>query len=145
MKYLKKFNESNSNKVEDVKKFCNENLAYLIDAGFYLMYSTSSSFIDKQKGILPKQCSISLHKHSGFMKWDEIVDDFVPFLQILNNKYELVKLEPTSKRDKYSKKCSFIFNDYNYLYRYSLDDLINDRTSGISHKDLDYITFSIKI
>ncbi len=107
MKYLKKFNESNSNKVEEIKKFCNENLAYLIDAGFYLMYSTSSSFGDKQKGILPEKCSISLHKHSGFMKWDEIADDFIPFLQILNNKYELTKLEPTSNRDKFSKKCSF--------------------------------------
>lgn len=43
MKYLKKFNESNSDKVEEIKKFCEDNLAYLIDAGFSLKYADYSS------------------------------------------------------------------------------------------------------
>ena len=147
MKYLKKFNESksNSDKMREVKEFCNNNLAYLIDEGYYLMYSTVSSFEEFNNSESSTKCGISLWKYSGFMKWSEISDDFIPFLEVLDDKYGLVKLEPTSKRDKYSKKCSVIFNDFKQSYRYSLNDLIDDRTSGISDKKLNYIGFSVKI
>jgi hypothetical protein len=169
MKYLKKFNESNFDPTilswaeknldmipindnqykmckleydsEKIKEFCEDNLAYLKDSGFYLTYSSGSKFGDSNFPVF----SVYLRKHSGFFKWGEIVDDFVPFLQILSDRYKLLKLEPTSKRDKHSKKCSIIFNDYHYAYRYSLDDLVNDRTSGISDKKLDSITFSVEI
>ena len=111
MKYLKKFNESNSNKVEEIKKFCNENLAYLLDVGFELRcYENIFTFKTVEYPL-----TIHLSKRTnGIFKWSEIVDDFVPFLQILNSKYELIKLAPTSKRDKFSKKCSIIFHDYGF-------------------------------
>jgi hypothetical protein len=144
MIYLKKINESNSDKIDEVRQFCKDNLAYLIDEGYYLLYSTVSSF-EEFKNDKSVKCGISLHKYSGFMRWDEVSSDFIPFLQVLDDKYGLVKLEPTSKRDKYSKKCSVIFNDYKQSYRYSLNDLIDDRTNGISDKKLEYIGFSIKI
>jgi hypothetical protein len=50
MKYIKEFNESyisdslkerkkiHQRKVDDIKRFCNENLAYLIDSGFSIRY-----------------------------------------------------------------------------------------------------------
>jgi hypothetical protein len=37
-----------------------------------------------------------------------------------------------------------MFHD-NFTYRYTLDDLINDRTDGISDKKLEDIEFSVKI
>lgn len=142
MKYLKKFNESKSDKAEEIKKFCEENLAYLLDVGFELGYY-ENIFTFKT---VEYPLTIHLSKrNSGIFKWSEIVDDFVPFLQILNSKYELIKLAPTSKRDKHSRKCTIIFHDYDYAYRYSLEDIINDRTDGISDKRLRYIEFSIKI
>ena len=133
MKYLKKFNESNSFKKE-IENFCEENLAYLIDAGFLLSYTGTD------------RINIILYSHiKETFKWSDIVDDFVPFLQILNKKYELINLTPTSIRDKHSKKCTIKIHDIRGVYRYTLDDLINDRTDGISGLKLDYIEFSIKI
>lgn len=141
MKYLKKFNESNSDREEEIKKFCEENLAYLIDAGFNLRYRDYPDYeIADHENI---ELTIDLVKDTTF-KWDEIVNDFVPFLQILDDKYGLVKLKPTSKRDKYSKKCSIVFNESNFVYRYTLDDLVNDRTDGISEKNLQFVEFSVK-
>jgi len=141
MKYLKKFNESNSDREEEIKKFCEENLAYLIDAGFNLRYRDYPDYeIADHENI---ELTIDLVKDTTF-KWNEIVNDFVPFLQILDDKYGLVKLKPTSKRDKYSKKCSIVFNESNFVYRYTLDDLVNDRTDGISEKNLQFVEFSVK-
>jgi len=141
MKYLKKFNESNSDREEEIKKFCEENLAYLIDAGFNLRYRDYPDYeIADHENI---ELTIDLVKDTTF-KWGEIVNDFVPFLQILDDKYGLVKLKPTSKRDKYSKKCSIVFNESNFVYRYTLDDLVNDRTDGISEKNLQFVEFSVK-
>lgn len=141
MKYLKKFNESNSDREEEIKKFCEENLAYLIDAGFNLRYRDYPDYeIADHENI---ELTIDLVKDTAF-KWGEIVNDFVPFLQILDDKYGLVKLKPTSKRDKYSKKCSIVFNESNFVYRYTLDDLVNDRTDGISEKNLQFVEFSVK-
>ena len=155
MKYLKKFNESNSDKVEEIKKFCEDNLAYLIDAGFSLKYADYSSDdnrdllnIDYQSiGLnvfLVRNSTNVFTNHFSAFNWDEVVNDFVPFLQMLDDKYGLIKLKPTSSRDKYSKKCSIMFHD-NFTYRYTLDDLINDRTDGISDKKLEDIEFSVKI
>ena len=146
MIYLKKFNESNSNKVEEIKKFCEENLAYLIDAGFSLKYLDYSSHDNRELLNIDYQSiglNVFLVRNSTF-KWDEVVNDFVPFLQMLDDKYGLIKLKPTSSRDKYSRKCSIMFHD-NFTYRYTLDDLINDRTDGISDKKLEDIEFSVKI
>ena len=86
-------------------------------------------------------------KENEIVPWENLDKYGIPekIKMMMKDKYGLVKLEPTSKRDKYSKKCSVIFNDYKQSYRYSLNDLIDDRTNGISDKKLEYIGFSIKI
>ncbi len=74
MKYLKKFiiNEA-VNKVE-VQEFCNNNLAYLIDKGFYFAI-TSYSY----KYII----SIKKTSHELF-QWSDVKDDLIPFLIFFN-------------------------------------------------------------
>jgi hypothetical protein len=142
MKYIKKFNESlkeaeneiYQKKLDEIKKFCNENLAYLIDSGFNMRYFE-----------YPEWLSVNLHKNGKLFKWEEVVDDVVPFLQVIDTKYGLVKLKSTSNRDKHSKKCTVVFSDYKYSYKYTLSDLVNDITTGIVDKEFNYISFSVKI
>ena len=138
MKYIKKFNESENKihqwKVDEIKKFCNENLAYLIDSGFNMRYFE-----------YPEWLSVTLHKNGKLFKWEEVVDDVVPFLQVINTKYGLVKLKSTSNRDN-NKECTVVFSDYkgSQSYKYTLSDLVNDITTGIVDKEFNYISFSVK-
>jgi hypothetical protein len=155
MKYIKEFNESyisdslkevekkiHQRKVDDIKRFCNENLAYLIDSGFSIRYFEYGKN-DIGDGI--DTLNVNFHKNGKLFKWEEVVDDVVPFLQVINTKYGLVKLKSTSNRDKYSKKCTVMFADYKYFYKYTLSDLVNDITTGIVDKEFNYISFSVKI
>ena len=142
MKYIKKFNESlkeaeneiYQKKLDEIKKFCNENLAYLIDSGFNMRYFE-----------YPEWLSVTLHKNGKLFKWEEVVDDVVPFLQVINTKYGLVKLMSTSNRDN-NKECTVVLSDYkgSQSYKYTLSDLVNDITTGIVDKEFNYISFSVK-
>lgn len=40
---------------------------------------------------------------SKLFKWEDIMDDFVPFLELFDMTFGLKKLESTSERDKFSK------------------------------------------
>jgi hypothetical protein len=69
MKYIKEFNESyivtlersrkkiHQRKVDDIKRFCNENLAYLIDSGFSIRYFEYGKMI--YDGIIYIKCEFS--------------------------------------------------------------------------------------
>ncbi len=83
MKYLKKFNESESIiNYSDIKKFCEDNLAYLIDSGF----SVDVSFHSNGEFLIVKLLKIENDMYLHFY-WDDIKDDFIPFLQVLSDKY----------------------------------------------------------
>ena len=102
MKHLKRFNES----VEDVKRqelqeFCESYLAYLIDKGFKV--DISKFGLDHETGYFQE---IKFTYDNNYFLWDrteegdsynrshnisnrikEVKDDFIPFLQMLDNKY----------------------------------------------------------
>lgn len=121
MIYLKKFNESNSTKKDEILKFCEENLGYLTDAGFGILISERQDELN----------IVFDHQTSKLFKWEDIMDDFVPFLELFDMKFGLKKLKPSSKRDKFSKKCVVIINTKFNGYRYRLEDLVNNEVSGI--------------
>ena len=82
MKHLKGFNESlTADEVEELKEFCEINLAYLLDEDFIVD-------IDSRFGTTGN-VSFNLKRESGFT-WDEISDHFIPFLQRLSNRYIIV-------------------------------------------------------
>ena len=82
MKHLKGFNESlTADEVEELKEFCEINLAYLLDEDFIVD-------IDSRFGTTGN-VSFNLKRESGFT-WDEIKDHFIPFLQRLSNKYVII-------------------------------------------------------
>jgi len=131
MIYLKKFNESNSTKKDDILKFCQENLGYLMDDGFGIIIAERENDLN-----------IEFDRYDGkLFKWEDIMDDFVPFLELFDMKFGLKKLEPTSERDKFSKKCSIILNTEKHGYRYRLQDLVDDNVSGLLHLEIENIDF----
>lgn len=83
MKYLVRFNESYT-----FKDLCNDSLTYLIDDGFGLYINEDGYYINiclYRKGI--KRTSPYLVYTSDSFTWDEINNDFIPFLQLYKSTY----------------------------------------------------------
>jgi len=131
MIYLKKFNESSSTKKDEILKFCEENLGYLLDSGFgvIVVERADDLNIEFDRG------------DSKLFKWEDIMDDFVPFIELFDMKFGLKKLKPTSERDKFSKKCSILVENPKYAHRYRLQDLIDDNVSGLLNLEIETINF----
>jgi hypothetical protein len=105
MRYLKQFNENNT---LNAKEFCTMHLANLLDNGF---------------------------NNYNIIKWDSIKDEFIPFLHILSNKYNIESL-PYYKDNVSSYRYiddnpinrTIRFNpDNNYYYYSNIEDIINDK------------------
>ena len=94
MKYLKTYNESKSRKfgfmskpeegeLEELKDFCETNLAYLVDEDFVVEVSNDYTHKNFHISIL-KEGSI----YKGFT-WEEVKDYFIPFLTHLSRNYSI--------------------------------------------------------
>lgn len=83
MKHLKKFNEAfiTVDGYYELKKFCRDHLAYLIDRNFnFLVEATPLSNSD---------LVITITNEEGWFLWKEVEDDIIPFLQMLDRKYKV--------------------------------------------------------
>ena len=78
MKHLKRFNEATDNFKEELREFCENNLAYLLDEGRLLVE-------DSRNNLVRVQISFDRYKD-----WNEIKDHIIPFFTRLTNKYEVV-------------------------------------------------------
>jgi hypothetical protein len=78
MKHLKRFNEATDNFKEELKEFCENNLAYLLDEGKLLVE-------DSRNNLVRVQISFDRYKD-----WNEIKDHIIPFFTRLTNKYRVV-------------------------------------------------------
>lgn len=84
MKYLKKFNESKLG--DELETFCQEYLAYLTDGKFECYVNSNS--INTHISILDRDYNnINFPGKAKRFYWSEIEDDFIPFLQILSERY----------------------------------------------------------
>lgn len=84
MKYLKKFNESKLG--DELEEFCKEYLAYLTDGKFECY--VNSNDINTHITILDRDYNdINFPGKAKRFYWSEIEDDFIPFLQILSERY----------------------------------------------------------
>lgn len=79
MKHLKRFNEATENFREELRDFCENNLAYLLDEGRLLIE-------DSRDNLVRVQLNLDRDKD-----WDEIKDQIIPFFIRLTNKYEVVE------------------------------------------------------
>lgn len=75
MKKIKLFENFLNESKRELKEFCDINLAYLIDEDFDISIST-----------FPGGYIINFSRERGFI-WNEITDQFIPFLERLSNDY----------------------------------------------------------
>jgi hypothetical protein len=148
MKYLKKYNESQDNEElkESFTKISNECLAYLIDDGYQLCLSDSDLWRDKgnpkSKILGNKYTTIDFRINKPdfeLFTWKDIKDDFIPFLELVSEKFKIVDQITNNEITKVSQP--FIFYTSTGTYTLSLDNLINDKISEMSR--IKWITFKI--
>ena len=111
MKYLKKFNESKID-LEDLQKYCNECLAYLIDEGFVVNIYTFNNKIYEFEFRKDPLESFNFYT---------INEDFLTFLEALNDKYEILKLGNSQN----NIRINGLRKDGEYL----IDDLMYENVS----------------
>ena len=110
MKYLKKFNESKLG--DELEEFCKEYLAYLTDGKFECY--VNSNDINTHITILDRDYNdINFPGRGRRFYWSEIEDDFIPFLQILSERYVIAYknvvlqgYEPVTIPNQYNKGFS---------------------------------------
>jgi len=84
MKHIKKFNENFYNEaintnIDELKDLADSSLVYLLDEGFKLEYYPG----------VGQEIAIKFIAKDGGVKWGDIKDYFIPFLERLQNDYIL--------------------------------------------------------
>ena len=82
MRYLKPFNENKDNFEEELKDFCETNLAYLIDEGTQVDITNTGPFNGRSL--------YGIKITSNYKEWSSIKDHMIPFLTRLQNKYNII-------------------------------------------------------
>lgn len=80
MRYIKPFRiteSSNQQYIDEIKDLAESSLVYLLDEGFKLEYYPG----------VGQEIAIKLVAKEGGVKWDDIKDYFIPFLERLQNDY----------------------------------------------------------
>jgi hypothetical protein len=116
MKYLKPFNESKEIFVEELKDFCETNLAYLLDEGGKVQVYTFEN-------------ETLLHIDINNSTWSNIKDHMIPFLIRLKNNYHIE--ERPSSGFKYGIQLKAAIWDYpeplHFVnFPFKMEDLIKD-------------------
>ena len=116
MKYLKKFNESKLG--DELEAFCQEYLAYLTDGKFECYVNSNSS--NTHITILNRDYNdINFPGKGRRFYWNEIEDDFIPFLQILSERYVIVY---NVNFNNYEPQISYQFSKV-----FSINDVIDGK------------------
>jgi hypothetical protein len=115
MKYLKTWSLLEDINTDELKDLCDASFVNLYDLGF----GTTILGIDQKMVFLTKNGGAIFH-------WDQVKDYYIPFLQLINRRYEIVG--PT---------IHIQFIDWKY---YSYDEIVNE-TIEIPN----YRIFSIRI
>jgi hypothetical protein len=105
MKYLKPFTESKvfimSDFISEIRDFCRNHLAYLIDEGFEIIVTPLFSK-DFNTGRFSNTCEVSIYKSDRVwtdipVEWSSIKDHFIPFLYMLNKHYDIIDFPKQTK------------------------------------------------
>jgi hypothetical protein len=140
MKYIKLFESWEDirlyydNLLDEVKDFTEQSLAYLVDEGWELDFNIWNN----RKGYIPvnSRCiNISIRKDDG-TSWDLVKDKILPFLQLLERRYEL----EDSSRNR-SDKPYVIYDESMSGICYSLQDLFDEE--DLKYLMLDKISITI--
>jgi hypothetical protein len=137
MRYLKKFNESNISEtwLEELKDFCETNLAYLLDQGFEFKYDINRrNFPELYFSGSAVNIELQMHNQSTF-SWSQVKDYYIPFIQLISRRYELDYYR--GKKTTANSVICLQQDEYVYV---TLQDIIEDR---IDDQD-EFYSISIK-
>ena len=125
MKHLRRFNES-LNK-EELQDFCDTYLAYLLDDG----YSIVASEIGFGEYVLvlrngKRLDNVPVDSPEFLFTWDEIKDQFIPFLHMLSKQYTIIRsIKFWSLNKKFDRGTERPFIDYDYSLPMVLEDKVS--------------------
>lgn len=117
MKHLRGFSIfENYNEIKEIELFINNNLAYVLDD-----YEVDVKDKVEEYGHdgRYKEYFINISIKKSEFKWDQIKDDFIPFLELLNNNYKI-------KHIVFYEKKFFIGWAYSFS---NVEDILNDDVS----------------
>ena len=102
LKYNEEFKEMNDpdliKLVDDINKLANECLAYLIDDGFSVSVGKKPFTTWPVNNYLPEFffCKKGITEYNQFVvekfTWEEIKDDFIPFLEMCNDRFTVFNI-----------------------------------------------------
>ena len=101
MKYLKRFNESNSYE-EELRDFCETSLAYLADKGYNVKVVNVGKNQNDYFHITIKY-EYGGDEQKKEIRWLEIKDHFIPFYKILNRRYIMLRLFTCGRNYQWGK------------------------------------------
>ena len=115
MRYLKSWSllESITDKLRDL---CDTSFANLYDEGFEVLPLDGNFRIDRQTMVKLKKTD----SNEPFT-WSEIKDYYIPFLQLVSNRYDFVSFTRQFNKDIDNVRVEYV--DWEY---YSYEDLVNE-------------------
>jgi hypothetical protein len=92
MRHIKLFNENNelNQSIDELEKFCKDNLSYLTDDKFMIEVNKVNPSSEEPKHHNEK-FSIKIRKENNVpFHWDNVKYDLMPFIQVISDKYSIV-------------------------------------------------------
>jgi hypothetical protein len=136
MKYIKLFEEKTITRTAELKKFCDDNLAYLIDNNFYFSVKVSrealiqsdSNFQSTIKYTSSKRYDTIVveKKFPVAFDFDEFSDDLVPFILFISEKYGIRSILYLDEKHKV-KWPAISTEEYNDIDDLDLSSLDNTK------------------
>lgn len=122
MKYIKSFNESlNDDEYyqvrDDIRNFAEERLVSLLDEGFQLKIYDA---VSKNVAIGFTIWLCKSERNDVSFKWNDIKDDYIPFLKLISRQYKLLEFSTDVIRFNLGSGYNVSMKDL------SLQDVIND-------------------
>jgi hypothetical protein len=143
MKWIKLFEEIDYDITlkDELESFCNDNLAYLLDNGYvFKLYGMDNS----------SSIEFLLYRPNGqrseLFEYSDIKYDLIPFLILLNNKYDILNYYGSSrgyqvKFDNHTTTKPAIYNIESDQNEIGLSDLDDD----FNISKIEYIELQIKL
>jgi len=126
MRYIKPFNENKEIFVDELKDFCENHLAYLIDEGFNITAIERFNKLEGNQYIIVNLDIPGPSSRFVLFYWNYVKDHYIPFLQMLIRRYKLI-LDPDCKTP-----TGYVgFNTEMGMKYLSLDQVINDEVSQV--------------
>ena len=151
MRYIKKYNEGNSEVLDEqeVKDFCEMNAAYLLDDGLEVL--VSPEYFDLQvRGAVKtlSYCKVTLSFRLFVNKsWGQIKDAVIPFLTRLRNEYDLLEFYGRRGEDIRVEIYPRHSDSISHLDWFNINDMISENIvpAGRLRDDHKVCTIQFKI